>query len=256
MATKLKRLRIDEISVVDKGANPHAMITLWKRDTPTEIETPRDSDRFFNASGRGEAHDRLLVAYDNRRRALGPGRESTAFADAWSSLSDTERDEIRAEEASTEAAKEALAAAEQKEREREMSKNDAVMVSAARAISAGTIENTVRASTWHGELRKFAAARQEDGETIERTVARLVQTDADARALFKASINGVADDAPMALVTPAPVLKQGTAYARLHDIGAGFMAADPKLTRAQAFAKAFDANPELAQRSKTEQVFA
>jgi hypothetical protein len=257
MATKLKRLRIDEIFLVDKGANPHAMITLFKRDVP-EIETPQDSDRNFNATGRGPAHSRLLIAYDNYRRTMGPAQAHRAFEMAWADLSDSEKDEIRAEEAATEAAKEAAAAAAQAERKKEMNKmaDDEVMMKAAHAISAGTIENTVRKSTWHTELRKMAAARQEDGETIERTVARLVKTDADALALFRASLSGAADDVPTAPVSSAPVLKQGTAYARLHDIGAGFMAADPKLTRAQAFAKAFAANPELAQRSKTESVFA
>jgi hypothetical protein len=282
MVKKLRNLFISEVSLVDKGANRHARITLFKRDVPQSDDVedlvekkrtrvadpfedepgrrgrgPKDFDRLnFNASGVGPATEALWVRFDNLRRQKGPAQGGSAFQEAWSELTDTEKQAVRDEEIAAEVARKAKADAEEKERLAQMNKHDEVMVKAAHAISAGTIENTVRKSTWHAELRKLAAARQEDGETIERTVARLVQTDADARALFKASINGVADDAPMALVTPAPVLKQGTAYARLHDIGAGFMAADPKLTRAQAFAKAFDANPELAQRSKTESVFA
>jgi hypothetical protein len=194
MATKLRKLVINEISLVDKGANQHAFITLFKRDAPKEIETPRDSDRNFNATGAGPATDRLWTAYDNRRRALGPGRDPHAFAQAWDALTDDQKQAVRNEEAAVEAARQAQAAAAEKERQAQMNKDDAVMVKAARAISAGTIENTVRKSTWHAELRKLAAARQEDGETIEQATARLAQTDNDARALFKASLSGIADD--------------------------------------------------------------
>jgi hypothetical protein len=70
MATRLKKLVINEISLVDRGANQHAYITLFKRDVPTEIEVPHDSDRHFNASGRGPAHTRLLTAYDNYKRSM------------------------------------------------------------------------------------------------------------------------------------------------------------------------------------------
>src|SRR5450755_2444443 len=123
MATRLKKLVINEISLVDKGANQHAYITLFKRDVP-KIETPKDSDRNFNATGAGPATDRLWTAYDNRRRALGPGRDPEAFAQAWDALSDSEKDEIREEEEAVEAAKLAAAAAAEAERKREMEKMD------------------------------------------------------------------------------------------------------------------------------------
>lgn len=40
MAKKLKGLKLDRIDLVDKGANPGAMITLFKRDTMAEKPTP------------------------------------------------------------------------------------------------------------------------------------------------------------------------------------------------------------------------
>ena len=144
MATKLRKLRIDEISLVDRGANPHAFITLFKRDTP--IETPQDSDRNFNASGRGPAHDKLFTAYDNYRRATGPAQAASAFQSAWADLTDDEKQQIRNEEAAVEAAKEAAEAAEQKEREREMAKqmnnsNLEEIVKLARDVDAGRMGN-------------------------------------------------------------------------------------------------------------------
>jgi hypothetical protein len=153
MATRLKKLRIDEVSICDVGANPHARITLFKRDAPKEIETPRDSDRSFNATGAGPATDRLWTAYDNRRRALGPGRDPHAFAQAWDALSDSEKDAIRAEEAAVEAAKEAQAAAEEKERQKEMMKqmNDSKLediVKLAHDVDAGRIGNHADRAAW------------------------------------------------------------------------------------------------------------
>jgi hypothetical protein len=258
MATKLRKLVINEVSLCGRGANPGAMITLFKRDVAPETEVPRDADPLhFRATGRGTVHDRLWNLYDDRRRALGPAQGQRAFADAWSSLTDSEKQDIRDEEAAHAAAIEAQAVAAEKENKMQKLDDENLLIKAAHAVAIGTIENTVRRSTWHGELRKMAAAQQADGETISQTVSRLVQTDPDARALLKASVSGVVDDAPTApALPPGSVLKIGTAYAKLHDIGAGFMAADPKLTREQAFTKAFLLHPELAQRSKQEQAFA
>src|SRR5664279_4825508 len=122
MATRLKKLRIDEVSICDVGANPHARITLFKRDVP-EIETPKDSAPLeFNARGRGPAHDALWTSFDNYRRQMGPAQGRKAFETAWADLTDDEKQTIRDEEVATEAARQAAAAAEQKEREREMMK--------------------------------------------------------------------------------------------------------------------------------------
>jgi hypothetical protein len=53
-----------------------------------------------------------------------------------------------------------------------------------------------------------------------------------------------------------PTFRVPGGSARLRDIAAGISAADPSLTRHQAFAKAYDANPDLAARAKREQEFA
>ena len=79
------------------------------------------------------------------------------------------------------------------------------MIKAAHAVARGELDNSVRKSTWHGALRKLAAERQDASKSVEQTVARLVQSDPDARALLKASVSGVADDAPAP--APAPIVK-------------------------------------------------
>jgi hypothetical protein len=252
MATKLRKLQINEVSLCDAGANEGARIMLFKRDIPSdEIEVPRDSDRHFGATGRGPAHDRLMVEYDNRRRST--AYPDSAFRAAWDDLDPDEKQEVRNEEAAHAAAVQAAADGAQKESQR-MSDTD-VLIKSAHAIACGDMENDlISASRWHAELRKMAAAVQAPGESIQQSVTRLVLTDPDAKALFKAAKTGTVDDVPPA-PEPARMLKKDSAYARLHDIGAGFIAADPSLTREQAFVKAFNENRELAELSKREQAF-
>jgi hypothetical protein len=256
MATRLRKLQINEVSLCDAGANPGAFITLFKRAVP-EIEMHRDSHSAFRANGAGPVHDALFTAFDDNRRGLGPAQGQRAFAEAWNDLTPDQKQQIRDEERAHTAAAAAAATAEQRAKEAEMNKSDniALMLKLAHGVMRTGIANTVPRSSWHGALRKLAAERQEPSESIQQAVTRLVLTDPDAKALFKAAKTGTVDDVP-----PAPesarMLKKDSAYARLHDIGAGFIAADPRLTREQAFVKAFNENRELAELSKREQAFA
>jgi hypothetical protein len=257
MATKLRKLVIDEISLVDKGANPGAHIVMFKRRTKPEDETgrhgraPKDrDDQNFRAGGSGPSTEALWVKFDDYRREMMP---RAAFSRAWSELSAGEKQAVRDEEAEAAAAREAAAAAEQAERQNQLAD---VMVKGAHAVARGELENTVRKSTWHSALRKMAAERQEQGESIERAVARLVQSDADALALLKASLSGVVDDVTPAPVAHAPVLKLNSAYSQLKKIASDIRAEHPELTAGAAFVRAYNENPELASRSKTEQAFA
>jgi hypothetical protein len=262
MATKLKRLRIDEISLVDKGANQHAFITLFKRDVP-EIETPRDSDRNFNATGAGPATDRLWESFDDRRRGLGPAQGQRAFADAWNALSDAERNEIRNEEARTEQAREAAAAAAEAERKKEMMKqmdnsNLQEIIKLAGDIDAGRMSgNFATKSQWYQALSKLAESEREPNETREMAFARVINEDA-GKLLFKAYRNSAGSDYVPPAPEAAPVIKSDSAYARLKKIAADLCAETPGLTSSAAFVKVFTdpANRELAELSKRESAFA
>jgi hypothetical protein len=265
MPTKLRKLVINEISLVDKGANKHALVTLFKRDTPTEIETPRDSDRYFGATGRGEAHTALWASYDNHRRALGPGRQATAFAQAWADLDDAGKQAIRDEEARTEAAKEALAAAQEKERQKEMmktmkdSKLEAV-VKLAHQIQDGTIGNHADRASWYGAITKIAETQRKPNESSQQSFARYVTADADGKAMYRCYKTAAGSDYVPPAPEPAPVIKADSAYARLKKIASDLREEKPdlKLTEAAAFLKVFTdpVNRELAELSKRESAFA
>jgi hypothetical protein len=265
MATKLKRLRIDEVSLCEKGANPGAMITLFKRDAP-QIETPKDSAPLeFNASGRGEAHTALWNSFDNYRRQMGPAQGRNAFETAWADLTDDEKQEIRNEEAATEAAKLAAAAAAEAERKKEMMKtmNDSKLediVKLAHDVDAGRMGHYADRAAWYGAIAKAAETQRKPHESSQQSFARYVTEDADGNAMYRCYKSASGSDYVPPAPEPAPVIKADSAYARLKKIASDLREEKPdlKLTEAAAFLKVFTdpANRELAELSKRESAFA
>ena len=256
MPTKLRKLVINEISLVDRGANQHAHITLFKRDTPPEIEMPEetyaDRDGNFEAKGKGPGHDRLFVAYDNlRRQANFP---ASAFRQAWAELSDDDRDLIRAEEAAHTAALAAKADAEAKERQRQMSKMDDMklqeIIKIAGDIDAGRMGNHATKSQWYQALSKLAESERKPNETREMAVARVINEDA-GKLLFKAYRNAAgADYSPPA--KPVAVAKATPARDEINKLADEFVTADPSLTKYSALLKVHAEMPELAAKAKAE----
>jgi hypothetical protein len=250
MATKLRKLRIDEVSICDVGANPHARITLFKRATPTEIETPKDSAPLeFNASGRGPAHDALWIAFDNYRRQMGPAQGRKAFETAWADLDDDEKQEIRNEEAATEAAKEAAAAAAEKERQREMMKQLnsklAAIVKLAHEVQDGKIGNHADRASWYSALKALAEEHREPGETAQMAFARTITKTVDGKAMFAAYQGSAGTD----YVPPAPVVpvaKANPANEEVRKLASEMMGADPSMSRLDALVKIHAARPDLS----------
>jgi hypothetical protein len=263
MATRLTKLRIDEVSLCEKGANPGAMITLFKRDVPA-IETPKDSAPLeFNATGRGPAHDALWNSFDNHRRQMGPAQGRNAFETAWADLTDDEKQTIRDEEAATEAAKLAAAAAAEAERKKEMMKtmNDSKLeeiVKLAHDVDAGRMGNYADRASWFGAIKKAAEAQRKPNESAQQSFARFVTGDADGKTMYRCYKNAAGSDYAPPTPEPAPVIKSDSAYARLKKIAADLCAETPGLTSSAAFVKVFTdpANRELAELSKRESAFA
>jgi hypothetical protein len=290
MATKLKRLRIDEISLVDKGSNPHSFVTLFKRDAPQSDDVedlekrkrirvadpfedepgrrgrgPEDFDRLnFNSSGVGPATDALWIRFDNLRRQKGPGQGGSAFQEAWASLSDDEKNAVRAEEQSAEAARQAAAAAAEKERQREMMKqmNNSKLediVKLAHDVDAGRMGNHADRASWYRAITKAAAETQrKPNESPQQSFTRFVMEDADGKVMFKCYQTAAGTDYVPPAPEPTPVIKSDSAYGRLKKIAGELCAENPGLTASAAFVKVFTdpANRELAELSKRESAFA
>jgi hypothetical protein len=253
MAKKLRNLVINEISLVDKGANQHALITLFKRDAP-EIETPQDTDRNFNASGRGPAHDRLLIAYDNYRRTMGPAQAHRAFEMAWEDLTDDEKQTIRNEEAATEAAKLAAAAAAEAERKKEMVKtmNDSKLeeiVKLAHDVDAGRMGHYADRASWYKAISKAAEAQRKPNESAHQSFARYVTEDIDGKAMYRCYKTAAGSD----YVPPAPavpVAKVNSANELIRKAADELMAANPKLSKLDALVRVHNQRPDLSAAAK------
>jgi hypothetical protein len=205
----------------------------------------------------------LWTSYDNRRRALGPGRDPHAFAQAWDALADDEKDEIRAEEAATEAAKEDAAAAAEAERAKEMMKNmnDSKLeeiVKLAHQIQDGKIGHYADRASWYKAISKTAEAQRKPNESVHQSFARYVTESDDGKAMYRCYKTAAGSDYAPPAPEPAPVLKTDTAYFRLKKMASELCAETPSLTASAAFVKVFTdpANRALAELSKRESAFA
>jgi hypothetical protein len=105
----LHKLRIDEVSHVDRGAGEGVKVVLMKRDDDDDLIAKRRSPR--NApSGEGPMHNEYALRFEVLRRgtALRPGEE--LHAGVWNSMTEAEQMQLLAEEGATE---------DRRERERE-----------------------------------------------------------------------------------------------------------------------------------------
>jgi hypothetical protein len=203
---------------------------------------------FFNASGYGPMHQKLWNLFDDIRRQKYRGQEGTAFAEAWGSLSDTERQTIRDEEAAAEATRQAQAVAEENERKKDMHKSE--LTSLAKRVVDG-----VDVATTHDTLfnlaKSVAAADRQDGETAEMARARYWQTP-DGKVVYNAlkvaKVGDVED-------RPSHVAKLGPGMLALH-ARADQIRQGTSMSRAQAVAKIATSPAEAAiwRAAKSEQL--
>jgi hypothetical protein len=108
---------------------------------------------------------------------------------------------------------------------------------------------------WYEAIQKCAEEQRRPTESSHQAFSRFVTEDSDGKAMFAAHKSASGSDFQPPEPEPARVLKADSAYAALKRLAADICAEHPELTEYQGFAKAYAANPELAQRSKTEAAF-
>ncbi|GGI24141.1 hypothetical protein [Bradyrhizobium guangdongense] len=125
------------------------------------------------------------------------------------------------------------------------------IIELAKAINAGTSGNHRSKSEWYKVIKSLAERQRQTDETPEQAFTRFVTASEDGKALFKAMRSAGGPDWD----PPAPklmVIKSDSAYAELRRIAERIQKDEPALTREQAFVKAYNSNPDLAQRAKSE----
>jgi len=216
----LHKFRINEISAVGRPAQEGALALIRKS---------------FNASGRGRTHDRLRALYDDARRGNPQITSDAAFAMAWNSLKDEERDAIRREELAAERENQA-----QNEARRRAEKGNSDMQNIDRGALAMLALNGLA-----------KAMRDERPDLSEAQAFAKVYSDPANREL--ASIERGANRIASAPVTDirTAIAKRDNAMATLQAKAAELRKAQPELSEAQAFAKIYRANPSLAAQERT-----
>ena len=249
-----------KFALVDRGANQHAHVTLFKRDAK-EIETPRDAAPLeFNATGRGPAHDALWTAFDNHRRQMGPAQGSTAFQTAWAELTDDQKQTIRDEEMATEKVRQTAEAAAEAERKREMEKMDLLKFDEVKKLARDVVDekigNHASRQQWYSAISKAAEAQRKPNETREMAFSRFVTGDADGKVMFKA-MRGAAGNDYMPPTPAAPVVKANSANEEIRKLADEMTGADPSLSRLDALIENSHASgPNYSQQQRPRDEFA
>ena len=220
------------------------------------ITIDRDDDdapsllKRFNAHGRGPVHDRLRVLYDDFKRGNPHLTSEANFAAAWNSLSDAERDTVRAEEemAAREKAREEAA---QRRKEANMTRADEIAdmgTHGAFAVSKAMVDNGAPGLSEHEHYRvmqqDFQKNRRAD-ETAEQCFTRQYTAPTEEGRIIREAHQ-------MTKRMTAPV--GGGAYGQLVARGEELRKANPKLTKEQAFTQAYldPQNATLVQVQKME----
>lgn len=130
------------------------------------------------------------------------------------------------------------------------------VIKLAHDIHAGRIGNHADRASWYHAITKAAEAHRQPHKSPQQAFSRFATTNIDGRAMFAAYASAGGADYSPPVPVPTPVVKANDAHARLSDIAAGYVAANPKLTRYDALAKAYSSHPELAARAKRGQAAA
>jgi hypothetical protein len=240
-ANRLKNIRIDEVSLVDRGANQHANIALFKRDTGSSkdevisefvefirlfpesalqkilanatSEEPEDIEKRRNDRSLKPRVDYEDPAVINRRRL--PVTGMTLAAQTVTGQPNPDRYIYKSEAMNTESidrdlAVEALTSALEKQAARTECRNDAVLISLAKRTSEDGARIMSKAE-WHATITAKSDGLRRAGESSAQAYAHFIDT-REGRTLFAAySVEAqrelAATDPTVAAIFPANMAK-------------------------------------------------
>jgi hypothetical protein len=226
MPTKLTKLKIDEVSSVDDGANPGARIAIIKRD--------------------GSALEQHIT------KAFAAMQESAASIIESDASYDQQLDML---DESFEQFESYLTKIIEHTNKQET--NMDVTLDVAKMVAAtGRPAPLYSKRDWYAEIQKRAEACKQEGESPAQAFSRFIQKNPEGRLLYEAyrrtpgAVNGTGPSEVEKASTPTPL----PSYTKLVAKGEELRKADPKLTKEQAFVKAYTdpANRELVARYKRE----
>lgn len=231
--TRLTALKINEVSLVDRGANPGAHITLFKRDATSDGGTATSDAKEEVMAGTKKQDVAQPEVAAPAVETPAPVVETPAVAPAPAADVTAEmekRDREIADLRKRVADSEKIA---KEERDARLT-NEAIAKAAKEYPHAGTPEVL-------GPILKRARGNEltaDDVAELERTL-KAASEQLKTSALFKEVGDGGAE--------------KGGAREQLKQAAAELRKADPKLSEAQAITKAMNANPKLAAEARAEE---
>jgi hypothetical protein len=230
--TVLRKLIIDEISLVDKPANEHCMAVLAKRDDagpddadPAYLQALLDSirsayeaeatkqeknaflretlEQYAEFTGRDGLADISALTKKSPRFAS-PPKDFPGVRGFASTSDDDDEDEDEQARKDKEKRRRAAAAKENK------IMNKAELVNVAKRLVAGSDQATTRGDLV-GAARKMAIADRQPGETIEKALARFWVSQ-EGREVYQALQMAKVED----VVAPSTEIELGPAMKALH----------------------------------------
>lgn len=282
---RMNKLRIDEVSAVDFPPAEPATVRIIKRhggddikkivrshtealahevadimkDTGVTDKAEAMSEAFetfaeditkrVSFRGEGAAHEKLRASFDDVHRANPHFTPEANYATAWRSLSDAERDGIRAEEMATAARKETerRAYAEATIRANKSFSEGNTNMDIISKLTKSIIEGG-NAGISEADLTKIgfehAQKFRRDNETREMAFARFYEDDLDFRKAI-AITNGRPIQSGNYQHTIAKSDVEDP-LGELNKLAADLRKRKPELSKAQAFAKIYETHPELA----------
>lgn len=253
-STRLRKLQLSKVDLVDRGADEHARVAIWKRapDIPvaddkeaamplskTELEALPEAVRKHIDALEGTAADAANALAEAERKlveATTPTTEETADEDI------TKRDDIdpRVLEAITK-------------------RDEEIVELRKRAEQAEVIAKAEQLSRRKRETRERIAKADLSAEESDALVDDIIELeDAGKDELAKRLIekmDALAEQSRTAalfeeLGNPSPTA--GSAEDKIEEIAKSYRENDPGLTHAQAVAKAVETNPDLFRQTLTE----
>lgn len=268
MPTLLEKLKLNELSFVDKGANQHACVTIFKRadNAGSSGEASPDGEQM---SGKTDI-EKKLEELEAEKGAL---VEKLAQAENLAKMSDEEK--VFVAKMSEEEKKKwaAMTAEEKAKKMKETKKNDETVEVAGQVVSKSAVGDAQFAifKAQAEQIRKAEEriAKAEEEAALARFEKRAAEefshlpgTDAEKAKVLKAlhtldaevvkTVEAIMKSADEANKTAFEVkgIKKGatvedSAEAKLEKVAAEIRKVDHKLTKEQALAKAYEAHPEL-----------
>lgn len=272
--TLLEKLRLSELSLVDKGANQHAHVTIFKRDSGSSPDNNAEVLGDNNPVEKGEFQltdknvnvEEVVKSLEDVTKKLEEAEAKLAKAEAIAKMSDGEKAYMDKMDEKDRAAFMEMDEEKRKKKMDDMKKNDETIVVDGETVSKSAVgaaqfaifkrladaEAAIAKANADAEMSRLEKRAAEElkhlpGTDVEKALM-LKSIDAmpeGARDVLKAALAKADEKSASDFTTLGKSAGSGKGDTDLEKAVADIRKADPSITEAKAIVKALEANPAL-----------